>query len=57
MPLESGATLVMVENERVPAGLAGLVCAGAQILTIAVHRKREKKKALALCADMYFSKE
>jgi hypothetical protein len=56
MPLGSGAVLVMLENERILAELAGLVCADAQMLAIAIPRMRVKKEAAALCADIYFSK-
>jgi hypothetical protein len=57
MPLESGAMLVTVENEKLLAELNGLVCAHAQTLAIAAPRKRESKEATALCADICFSKE
>jgi hypothetical protein len=57
MPLESGAMLVTVENERLLAELTGLVCAHAQTLAIATPRKRECKEAVALGADICFSKE
>jgi hypothetical protein len=46
--------LVMVEKEMM---VAGLVCADAQILTIEILRKRERKEAVALGTGICFSEE
>jgi len=55
--LGSGAALVMLENDRVGAGLACTACAPARKLPVAETRRRASEKALTLGANICFSEK